>query len=58
MNEKFWRENWNKIFFGLYLIGQGERKINGGIHMCFSLDTLKSFLQKIKRKLKGENKAF
>ena len=44
-----------KTFFGVCLVGWGGKKINGEGTNVFSSGSPKSFLSKIKRKLKGEN---
>ena len=56
MDGKFWKENGKKKFFGVCLVGWGERKINGGLG-CFLPGPTKNFSPKMVRKLKGENKA-
>ena len=56
MDGKLWRENEKENFFDVCLVVWEGKKINGRIRV-FSPLTHQKVLSKIRRKLKGENRA-
>ena len=55
VNGKLWRENKNEIFFGVYLVGWGGRKINDRTQVFSPLAYQKVFSSKWRENLVGMN---